>query len=131
MHISGANDTEANAVAGTAAIPELPDPRNRQPTASEFPVAGLQSAQAVLYQGAANVMRPVEIARRLGEVHPLWLIIDFERLAVEMPAALALPDHLLDWLPEPAAAKSPVLVGRDAVDDIFAWIEQGWDKDMA
>jgi pSer/pThr/pTyr-binding forkhead associated (FHA) protein len=73
---------------------------------------------------------PVAVIERLTQAHPLYLAVDFHKLALPLPADLDRPDYLFDWLPQQAQiVTSPVLVSLDDVAEGYSLVKEGWGKD--
>ncbi len=83
-----------------------------------------------LCRGNVDQIGPAELAGLLSQVHPLFLIADFNNLGMPKPEDLQQPDYLFDWLsPDVAETVSPVVLSQD---DTAAWptlVEEGWGND--
>jgi hypothetical protein len=82
------------------------------------------------FRGAGQPADPVAIARRLAQAFPLFLLVDFNRLAIPLPPDLTDPDYLFDWLPPQILAQaSPVLLSAQEITQWEAFVQDGWGKD--
>ena len=78
-------------------------------------------------RGSTAEIAPEDLARRLNEAMPLYLIVDFRRLATPRPAELEAAEFLFDWL-DPAAAElvSPVLLATPEPSVWLPLVRTGW-----
>jgi hypothetical protein len=83
-----------------------------------------------LCRGRIEQIQPQDLAALLGQVTPVYLIVDFKNLGVPPPEALESPDYLFDWFePVVAAQVSPVVLAQA---DYLEWpslVETGWGCD--
>jgi hypothetical protein len=71
-----------------------------------------------------------EVAQRLNELSPLYLILEFAKIGRGLPASLAAPAFLYDWLPEQhLAGFSPVVIAASAGTELRELLELGWGHD--
>ncbi len=120
---------------GDTTTPRAMRPSMRSaPIASAAPAAKVQyvkqkcKSDLLLYRGESTQVPAVEIARRVTQLFPLWIIVDFAHLGAPSPGEVAAPQHVLDWLPAPVAERSPLVLNRQSVPDPFAIVDQGWGK---
>ena len=87
-------------------------------------------AGPLLYRGSTEQISPNHLAARLAAVYPLFLIVDFRKLAIPRPKDCQAMDYLFDWLtPQAAAIASPVFF---SAGDVAAWpeiVENAWGMD--
>jgi pSer/pThr/pTyr-binding forkhead associated (FHA) protein len=84
-----------------------------------------------LCRGTIEDIAPAQLAARISQEIPAFLIAHFAKLETPLPDELEAGEHaLFDWL-EPAAAAnvSPVMLSQDEMADWPQWIEEGWGED--
>jgi len=87
-------------------------------------------AGPLLYRGSVEQISPHHLAAMFGTVYPLFLMVDFRKLAIPRPQAPEATDYLFDWLtPQAAAIASPVLFASDEVATWPKIVEEGWGMD--
>ena len=83
-----------------------------------------------LCRGTVDEIPPADMAIRICQLCPVYLIVDFRKLGEPRPEELSSPQYLFDFLdPVAAAAVSPVIVAQE---DLLAWpslVEKGWGTD--
>ncbi len=80
---------------------------------------------------SSTLLPPLELLDRVQR-HlqlPLYLIVDFTRLGIPCPPEIGQPPILFNWLPEPAAVNSPVVVDIKKFPAALSLIESGWGGD--
>lgn len=82
-----------------------------------------------LFRGSPP-FQPVDVARRCAKSFPLFLVVDFVKAGLPIPADLSRLHYLYDWLPgEILAESSPLVVSAKDTSEIFSLLENGWGKD--
>jgi hypothetical protein len=125
-----------------AAASELPDGEPAPPRAGLAPVLTPLAQGRVAYtvekcssgltlcRGNVEEIQPHDLASRLCQVYPVYLIVDFTKLPSGPPDGLESPAYLFDWLePEAAATVSPVVLAQTDLLDWPALVEAGWGND--
>ena len=84
-----------------------------------------------LYQAQCGIalLPPRELLDRVQRLYPVYMIVDFGRLGIPRPAELLDPQALFNWLPESAAALSPVIIDVQSWPGALELIESGWGSD--
>ena len=104
-------------------------PAKRQPKSITYTTEPLNTG-LTLYRGQTIELPPGALAGSLSQGHPLYLIVDFNRLESAPPVDLASMDFLFDWMPESAiASRSPVLLGPVAGGPELELVDQAWGED--
>lgn len=119
---------QANAAPGAEVFPAAATPLEAagQPTyTSEKCSSGL-----TLCRGEVAEIAPEDLATRLCQAMPLYLIVDFNNLGSPPPEDIGSPDYLFDWLDDDTAALvSPIVLSQT---DFLGWpdlVKQGWGAD--
>jgi hypothetical protein len=83
-----------------------------------------------LCRGSVAEIQPHQLASRLSETIPLYLIVDFKKVGAAASEDLTSFDYLFDWLaPNMAAMVSPAVLSRGDREDWPRLIEEGWGND--
>lgn len=83
----------------------------------------------VALEGAAAEPTPAQIAQILWKLGTMYLIVDFNRMALERPAELTTPEYIYDWLPpEIAGEHSPILLSSSDPVDPYGVIGSTWGQ---
>jgi hypothetical protein len=96
------------------------------------PIDGVSTAQKLfrVRDFPGNPQEMSRLVQRLGEISPPYLFCDFARIGRPVPAELAAPSFLYDWLPEHLVAGfSPVVMGATAAIDRPPLFEICWGHD--
>lgn len=132
INIEGSRDVPTDVAGRTIQLSgaELNLPKHFGPTASKQPptfrmrtcMTGL-----ALLEGSAPEPTPVQVAQALTKLGSLYLLVDFNRMALAPPAELTAPEYLYDWVPASLAAdQSPVLLSASDTVDPFPILASGW-----
>lgn len=85
-----------------------------------------------LLRGNLSEIAPAELAVRLAQFCPLYLVVDFNHLGMPAPQDLKRRDYVFGWLdPVAAAGVSPLIVSQDELPHWPQLIDQAWGKDAA
>ena len=121
------NSTSRPGLAPAAVLPPLPKGGGNGRSGVSYTVETCDTG-LTLCRGEVEVIKPHELALRLDQVLPAFLIVDYNKLGArpdEQPR-----DYLFDWLPDEArAAASPVVLSAAEAPDWAALVEKGWGND--
>jgi len=132
INIEGSREVPTDVAGRTIQLSgtELNLPKHFGPPASKLPptfrmrtcMTGL-----ALLEGSAAEPAPAQVAQTLTKLGSLYLLVDFNRMALAPPAELTAPEYLYDWIPASLAAdQSPVLLSASDAVDPFPILASGW-----
>jgi hypothetical protein len=85
---------------------------------------------SMLFRGNIAELSPAELAVRLTQFCPVYLVMDFNHLGAPPPAELPATDYLFTWLgPVAAAGVSPVVIAQYDFPEWYKLVDQAWGKD--
>ncbi len=83
-----------------------------------------------LLRGNLSEITPGELAVRLTQFCPVYLVLDFNHLGVPVPEGVQRRDYVFGWLdPAVAAGVSPLVLAQEELPHWPQLVDQGWGKD--
>lgn len=83
-----------------------------------------------LLRGSLGEITPGELAVRLAQFCPVYLLLDFHHLGTPVPEDLRRRDYVFGWLDPPVAAGvSPLVVSQEELPHWPQLVDQAWGKD--
>jgi len=83
-----------------------------------------------LLRGNLSEITAAELAVRLTQFCPLYLVVDFHHLGTPAPEELGRRDYVFGWLdPTVAAGVSPLVLSQDELPHWPQLLDQSWGKD--
>lgn len=83
-----------------------------------------------LLRGNLSEITPGELAVRLTQFCPVYLLMDFSHLGAPVPEDVPRKDYVFGWLdPAVAAGVSPLVLSQEELPHWPQLVDQGWGKD--
>lgn len=83
-----------------------------------------------LLRGNLSEITPGELAVRLTQFCPVYLVMDFNHLGAPVPEDVRRKDYVFGWLdPAVAAGVSPLVLSQEELPHWPQLVDQGWGKD--